>query len=369
MQLNVKVFANLFRAILLLFIIATIAIVLLWKYNKPAIDNFQNYLIAKYTAYYQDEFNQCLALLNEDNTEGIKAVEEFLATTKNIKRQDRIYPLKREAYARISKALSEKGDRAGASKWLEQWVALDERDIKAQYSLASLMIGTSDLSKKGAIKLKALHQKVPATRLYTELNIDVLLTNKRYADAFLLLETFIATSESLAQKKWQVFWSTGNSFNVSQSVKIIPSYGADNSMEMMFHLPPGVTKVRIDPPPSVPLVISNLNATRTAPMLDRQLEIARLPLTLHQMKLSGASLTSSSEKDPSFAWDIPNPLKDNITAWLLTANVQVTLPPLYTRLLRPDIAELIKSELLDRGEHAALQRFTLLFAQQSGLSL
>lgn len=369
MRLNLTVFANLFRAILLLFIIATIAIAILWKYNRPAIDNFQNYLVAEYTAYYQDEFNKCLALLKEDNAKGIKALEEFLVSNKNIKRQDRLYPLKREAYARISKALEEKGDRVGAINWLEQWIAIEKRDIEAQYYLASLMLGTSGLSEKGAIKLKALHQKVPTTKLYTKQDIDTLLNNKRYADAFLLLETLIPTSESLTQKEWQVFWSTGDSFNVNQVVKILPSYSADKSMEMMFHLPPGARKVRIAPPPSIPLVISNLHATKTLPMSDRQLEITSLPLTLNQMKLSGALLQSSGEKVPSFGWNIPSPLKDDITIWNLSANVHVTLPPMHQRLFRTDIAEQINSELMERKELAALQRFNLMLAQQSGLSL
>ena len=137
---------------------------------------------------------------------------------------------------------------------------------------------------------------------------------------------------------------------------------------MTFDLPPGVKRIRIDPPPLIPLVISNLRATQTTPISNQQLEIARLPLMIHQMEQYGTFLQSFGGNDPYFAWDIPNSPRENIkTAWHLTASVQVVSPILYKNFLRPNIAKLVKSTLLERGDSAAFQRFTLMLDQQTGL--
>lgn len=362
-----KIFANLIRATLLLMAVFAILVSIVWVYEKPVVDKLENEIKDRYLAYYQAEFDRCKEQLNSDGPKGVKAFEEFIESIQEIKKQDRLFPLKRQAFRLIADAMSEREDRANELRWVQRWAAYDERDVEVQLRLALLMTESPDLREEGIKRLANLYLKIPENKGVTERYAEALFKNKQYADAFLTIEKLVLKSASLTQRSWQVFWSTGEKFNADQKVTVIPSYNADNSWEMMFDLPPGVRKIRIDPPSSVPLVIANLRATRTAPIPTQQIEIARLPLKLHQMEQYGVLLHSSGGKDPFFFWDVPNFLAtDNMTSWQLSAVVRAAPPPMYRNLFRPDIAEKIRSTLLSKGDREAFQRYTQMFRQQTG---
>jgi hypothetical protein len=136
-------------------------------------------------------------------------------------------------------------------------------------------------------------------------------------------------------------------------------------LSLTLNVPPGANRIRIDPPPFLALTISNLSLLRTASSSEEQGIIDKLPLNVNRIFLNGDDLqTSSRSNDPYLYWDLPESLiSDKKTSWIFTASVRLAPPSILVDLLKPDIAELVKGNLLAKGDRAALQRFVLRLEQ------
>ncbi len=104
---------------------------------------------------------------------------------------------------------------------------------------------------------------------------------------------------------WQIYWTTEKRFSPYQSKKVFPNINENNILSLSFNLPPGVRKLRIDPPSFTrftlfrPEIISQGQAGQTSSKL------WEIPLGLNHMGKKDDKLEITEDEDPYFYWDMP----------------------------------------------------------------
>ncbi|WP_321531221.1 hypothetical protein [uncultured Desulfuromonas sp.] len=354
---TIKRCAHVFRVLLLSFTFVALGVVGFWIFSPTQVDSFGRRVVKKYEKYHREKFNRCESLLALNGEAALGCFEECLNEVNEIKNGDRLAPCKRRAYELMAAALDEAGNYSEELSWIEKWIAFDGRDVNALVRRALVKRKIPGLKEEGTEELRTLYQMVPGTK---EVSINYacsLLEEKKYFDAFYVVDDFLNRPENSVADGWQMFVDTGKSFNAAQCSNLTPDVRQEGRLNFKLRLQPGVTKIRIDPPPYMMLEISCpelVSAAASAP----QLEFFDLPLGFNQVVRCGDFLQTSGENDPYFFWALPeSSISTREAIWSFSVRVKKVLPADIDILFTPSVSETLENTLLKNGKAELLARF------------
>jgi len=365
----IKRTTNVLRGILLAITAVALIVAVLWVYGKLQIDTIDHNIIRTYTNRSKNNFDSCQQLQKVDFVAGLVCFEDFFERVDKVKRGDRLAPFKRQGYQQVADTLCRSGNYAGALEWVKRWVEFDGRDFNALVSQALIKMELPNLKDEGEKELNGLYQWVPEAKIVAAKYTLSLLKIGNYYEAFRVVDNFLNKPGNPVEMGWRVYWDTGNSFNAQQHSGLIPEIQEGNILSFRFQLQPGAKRIRIDPPPYLPLIISSPEIRKKLSESSIKLKVFKLPLYLNQVVQNGEHLRTASGNDPFFYWSIPDSLVSaQMSTWIFTAKVEKGLPADFNALLTSSVAEKVKIALLKNGESETLQRFNLMLAQKTDFS-
>lgn len=265
--------------------------VALWAtatYTPERIDSFGRDLIQHYVDRHADRQIGVLKALDQGSTE---AAFDLLDDWQQIFKGDRLYPLKRMVYIKLSDQLDAADRGSELAMLAEQWMAEDDRDIAARaYSWQAL---TKDPATKdtGVAGLVAELAKFPNSPTLRWLHEAVVLSTLSVEEQ----NNYWAEQQTKADPAWQVFWDTGAGFSARQSTSAIAPIREQNSeWSVSVEIPASSINLRLDLPSESRMRLSELtlSAGQGRTLLDTK------TLKTHMLKPQGDWLQTSGGNDP-----------------------------------------------------------------------
>lgn len=128
-----------------------------------------------------------------------------------------------------------------------------------------------------------------------------IMDNDYMAESFV---DFLNTLKKPPEKKWSVFWDTGNGLNENQKKNIIPRLKKENVIRFSLSLPGGLKLLRLDLPPGSQFSMADPVFTVRRLLKKENFRLSSLPILVNQMKrVNDAGFLSNGCDDPLLIWD------------------------------------------------------------------
>lgn len=360
----IKLTGLLTRIILVIGFFLAIGTLLLWQFGEKWINRFDAYIINKYQEYYELRLSEAVTEISNKTEEGQILLEQLINDLDGIQKRDRLEHLKRSAFAKMVKTLKATGKRDQALAWAERWTKFDGLDLYAQLELSRLLYDIPERRKEGLELLDDLYRKLPESSLIAGEHAKRLYESGDMVGAFLSVYNIYQIQDSLSGHFWQIFWDTGLGFNESQRKDVMPLVDANGNLTISIEILRGVKKLRIDPPISSRIVISDPKLIRNDSGQDHVLNICNESLGLSEMTHNGMELITTGGNDPYFYWTLPTKF-DGSTAYKgrITARVEEAFPEVMLRISKLADAEKIALQLEIMENQEAAKQLRILVAK------
>lgn len=372
---SLKTFLNFIRLLLLLGVIAAVAMWALWQTQTTQINDFGEKVAKHYTWQYQSDYNAAINNLDDEGTSDLDPLRAFLNSLENVRKSDRLDPLKRRALRRMIDELRIREENREALSWTERWLALDERDVAGLVTHAELLTSLPDRRAEGLQAFAALHHKLPELEIVSSPYVTALVNTASepgdLATAYSIFDplanSYINIQSELAELKWEVLWDTGKSFNGKQKQIILPSVDQESLISFTFEIEPGVKRLRIDPPIKLKARYSDMqiNLLSTSPTISA--DIVDLNLKVNQLELEEDVIIAQGSGDPYFYFETPEGYAaDKKSRWRFDVVASKRFPEALSPLLTADAAKEILADLKAKGDSSAMLRYLRLYESQHG---
>ena len=360
----IKRVGNLARIILVIGFFLALGMLLLWQFGEKWITQFDAYIINKYQGFYEVRLSEALTEIASKPEEGKVLLEKLMSDLDDIQKRDRLEHLKRSAFAKLVETLKATGQRDKALAWAEKWTKFDRLDLYAQLELSRILYDSPERRKEGLALLEDLYRKLPESSLIAGEQAKRLYESGDMVGAFISAYNLYQNQDSLSGHYWQIFWDTGLGFNEAQRKDVMPLVDANGNLTISIEILSGVQKLRIDPPISSRIVISNPKLIRNDGSRDHVLDICNESLGLSDMTQNGMELITTGGNDPYFYWTLPNEF-DGSTAYKgkIKARVEEAFPEVMLRISKLSDAEKIASRLEIMENQEAAKQLRILVAR------
>jgi len=347
------------RLLLLLMSLLALSIAFSWRSNRSIVRRIDAYIIRSYTNKRELQLKEAnLFIAAGQNQEAIKVLENFIEELRDIRKHDRLDPIKRIAMAKLVQLYITMNDFNQALRLLETWIAFDERDLFAQVELAELLGRIPGRATDGVRIITDHYEKVPTFLPVVDAYINLLLDNDQNTEALLVSYRYAKATEILIPKRnWELFWDNGSSFNAKESERITPIRDKDGYITISYLLPKGqIKRVRIDCPAGMRLRIKHSMMNFNDGSNEVSFLLKDVVLGHHDIILTVEDDLVTNGKDPYFYFDVPEGIGNNEQVKVVFRAKVLIRPPerLNTLLLDSKVRKQIVSSLSDRDENEAV---------------
>jgi hypothetical protein len=356
------------RVVLLVITLFACAVFLLWQFGGPWINQFDTFVVKTYNGYYQKRLNRGISEASKDPKQGVVLLEQFLAELSEINKLDRLDRIKREAFKSVVQVLDNEGKTEEALVWAERWVEFDGRDLFAQVSRAKLMRKIPMKIEEGWSLISEWYRKIPNSSLIANEYAEYLVGRGQIPDAFLAAYRAFEKQDSIKEQGWQIFWDTGKNFNAGQMKNVLPSIDAYGKLSLILDVPPGVIRVRIDPPMNSRIILLNPVVIYGKKDQETKYSLLDKPVGLWHMVRTGKTLVTTGGNDPYFYWDISE-VKTPGEKIVFSSTVELSPPQVIEKILTQPNLDTVERELINRQELGAAKLFYVLSERQRNLEL
>ncbi len=265
--------------------------------NKALYVKLGTYLIAKHQAPFQHDYSEALESLNLGNAEpAIRTLEDW----QEVKKGDRVFPLKRTLLLKLADFLHKENNIAQLLTWTREWQSLDNRDISARAFYFEALRLTPEFHAEGVEGIASAYQQFPANPRLSRFYADTLRAAGDTATADKIHKSKIA-NQLLG---WELFWDTGQGFNgIEKSAVDVKAADDGARFTIEFTLPANTLRFRLDLPPQSEIGISDLDIR----IDDQALPFVTANLELVMMHFNNGLLISNGERDPYIIFNIKYP--------------------------------------------------------------
>ncbi|MBV1884521.1 MAG: hypothetical protein KUG82_22970 [Pseudomonadales bacterium] len=330
---------TLINATLLLVSLAAAATWVTWSYSPNAVNQFDTYIITRYTAHYLTKLNAAKDQLKRSPQEGIALVQSLADDISKSVKLDRLDPVKRESFKVIVQHYRGVGESRLEMKWAKKWTEFDPQDLEAQLAYALAFYASKGEKQSGLTPLIKLYSRAPNIEMIQwplfmvalrhvaigPIDSDPVDSGPVDSDPMALETTALDIIDALLNRNigsdsnvnWEVFWDTDQGFQPNNSKKIIPYKGDHNTLSSSLSLPKGTQRIRIDPPPNKAWTLKTIRMEYvfTHHTLENDLLVANTPLSeitlqLNDLERKKDSLRILKGSDPYFFFTTPSDLKN-----------------------------------------------------------
>lgn len=344
---------------------------LLWVFAADAVHALDRYVVARHTAPWSEQFDEAKALLATDPDAAIRRLDSLLHRLREVRKGDRLEPIKRSALETITALLRKRGQSEAGFAWADEWVRFDDRDLNAQLARVQLLGMLEGRGDEASEAFRNLYEKVREVPMISHAYVeDRLAKGDRDAAIRAVLESLVPYDLTV-RRDWQVFLRGGGSAKEA-SFAVTPTIDGDRSLALRFSVDAGITIVRIDPPTDVDLLLTNLRLVVRDGDLERRMVLGGLDLSPTQMTQDGDLLTTSMQPDPRFIVRLPEPVRSDATSLEFLCTIGRPLPKFFEELLASAESMDLETKLAAAGEAVLVDRLRLArvdAARRSGLSV
>ena len=356
------------RILLLSITLLACATFVLWQFGGAWVDRFDNFVVKTYQGYHQKRLNHAVSTASKSPKEGVVLFEQFLGDLSEIHKLDRLDRVKRTAFEAIVKVLNNADRSEEALAWAERWAEFDNRDLFAQVWRAKLMRKSQSKLEEGWLLISELYQKVPHSSLIVNEYAEYLIGRKEYTSAYLTVYKAFKKQDSLTGQAWQMYWDTGDDFHAVQMKNISPVIDANGMLSFKLDLPPGIIRLRIDPPMNSRINIVNPMLVNNKVDQSRGFTLLDNPLGLSQMIKVGNRLVTTGDNDPYFYWNMAG-VKVSVEKLFFVCTVEETPPDVLEKIIRESDFDAVESDLLEQQEQEAAKVFRVLSEKQRSVAI
>ncbi len=346
--------------IFLLFLMSLMAITIayIWIFNPLVIRNLDAFVISRYTSKTKSQLHQANTLIakgkDEDALRILKSITEEL---KDIKKQDRLAPIKQKTINKIVQVYTKRKEFKDALKWLDIWLAFNDRDLVAQVKRAKLLTKIPGREMDGEKIISELYDKVPMFHDVVFSHIDILIKNRKYTEAYLAAYNYSTSLDlQIADMNWEVYWDTGKNFNRSQKKKVNPTRDNFGYLNFSTIIPRGSLKhFRIDYPSNVKLLISNATISFDDSVQKSSLLLENLVVRWNNIISSDKGIFLTDGQYPYLYFEVPEGMGINGEVKIIfRAKISAAIPKKLSNLLSDSkIRDNILNDLFAIGDYEA----------------
>lgn len=317
------------RFLLLIISLLAIWIIYVWIFKPSIVRDLDANLVSNYMEGYELLLHKADSLITKGEIENaIINLEILLEEIKDIKKHDRLDPIKRVTLEKLAQMYIQKGDLNQALILLETWVAFDENDLFAQVELAQLLNKIPGRKLDGLKIIEEYYEKVPTFTPIVDTYINLLLDKGEKTKALLATYRLSKAVENLVDKlNWQIFWDDGSGFNIKQSATIQPKWDSNGLINVSYLLPKGLIKrFRIDIPSYMRLNLVNSSIYFQEGSKEVSILLSEVLLRHHHVNLTLEGNIVTNGKDPYFFFNIPEGMGMNAQVKIVF-RAKVLIPP------------------------------------------
>lgn len=362
--------ANIGRAVLLVMFCFFVAVFVIWSAAPHWVNYIDNLIIAKYTEKYDERLENAKRAIQHERAEaGVDLLIDLINDLNKIQKLDRLDPVKRRAFDQLIQVLKRQNRLESALYWAEKWIDFDNKDLFALTQRTKVLYSITERRDEAKRLISDLRKQLPESRVVFDTYYQILLKEKRIAEAFLAFLEFSEIRESSKISAWIITMDVGNGFDDGRRQEILPYLLRGKKMELSFDLEAGVRQLRFEPSlqsyqslECPELFFQQHNGRNT------RVELKSLPIDYHNMEFEYNALKVFSDGDAHFTWQVPEKWQEVRLTITLTAGLTHPYPEYIIRLLTsPDAQELEKS-LLTMGEEEAVNQLAKMRKDISGSS-
>jgi hypothetical protein len=346
----------------LLMVVSSFGILMLltFLFYPSLVNSLGQKIVASYVASYQLESSAILKI--ENDSEQIFSLEKQLVDLQDIKKGDRLAPIKRVYLEKVSNLYFKEKNYPKAMEWALVWMSFDDKDLFANIRYISALYEQPEYRSEARAQLNKLLVKVPESAMISKLGVQYSIANTGLLDAVTIALNHVDASYPNYAQNWQIFWDTGDGFKAGQSALIYPTIHSDYAVTFDVDLPKGVKKIRLDPPPN-----SNYEFRQfTMNWNDRALILQNQPLKLHHMEIKTGVLRTSGGGDPYFSWTVEDAFSSVVQKVSFSFDISPALPDWTDQFVSGKLAAKARNVLAESANTELLQQ--LLSLQKKSVS-
>ena len=347
---------HLIRFLLLIISLLALATIYVWVFNLALVKKADTAIIANYIDKSKLQLREANKFIAKDkNEDAIKSLKNLLEKLKDIKKKDRLAPIKQDVLNNIVQVYIKRNDLDQALKWVNACLIFDDRDLVAQVERAKILNKIPERQFESINILQKICDKVPTFSAAVNAYVDILIDNKRNTEAYLIAYKYASALETkIDDREWEIFWDTGRNFNASQKRKVNPTWDTSGYLNISVTIPKGnIKRFRVDSPAWMKLRIMDAAFNFADSVQQSSLLLKNVIVRSHDIISSEKGVLVTDGIDPYFYFDVPKGMGMNGEVKVVfRAKVSIALPHRLNVLLNDTKAvEKIVNDLLDKKKN------------------
>ena len=241
--------------------LATIAV---WIAYPGLVHALDERLKASYVGAQEEQLQRITEGLDDPAVGGdLRALQRLLDDLREVRKRDRLAPIKRAALHLLGQQHQAAGNTAGALAAYADMIELDDKDIEARIERASLLYEIPERRSQGEELITALYRRIPSAPIVAQRFLEVAADRRDLGAATRAAYDIYATSRSRLQLEgWRLFWDTGEGFSAASVLHARPQGMIENRLTLAARIAAELETLeafRIDPPAGVCIVLSAIS--------------------------------------------------------------------------------------------------------------
>ncbi len=321
-----------------------------WSTKSPRIDTFGDYFFIRYYKHFDRRFSNAIDTLKVNEDKGIAMLEKLMSDLESIQKLDCLDHIKREGMKMLSGIFEKRSNLDGAMKWADKWVDFDDKDLYGQVHKARLMCQIADSRNAGKQLLANLYQKVPEAKVVVNAYSQMQIADGNSGEALWAQLRLLNFQKRLMSQKWEIYWTFSDVFTPEDSRKVIPSVDNNSILSLVFDVPQGIRKMRLDIPPSAEFLMSYPTLTIKNGEDFTELELWKFNLKMYDILQNNHILEVIQGEDSYFYWEMPERTIEASGSFIFKTNVFHKINKVLLQLYTSESIRSLKREIADRGD-------------------
>ncbi len=289
------------RWVLMASFASAVTCVYAWNVVPDAIDRFGARVVERYTADADRKLAHARSAAADRGVDGLSAAVAFATELSTIQKMDRLDGHKKDTLDVIVRTYAGAGDSPAALRWVEHWLAFDDRDLDAWLWKARVLSHVAGREEEGSQLLESLYRRLPEVSSIAHEYFAMLCGRGRFVDALEVVDHHMSRQYGSRDACWRVYWDLGHGFSEAQSRKITPVAAPDGTRSFVFQIAGDPRRIRFDPPPSSRLMI----AVPEIRLPGRTIALGHADLVTNDVSRDGNTWITGGGTDPFLDWEVP----------------------------------------------------------------
>lgn len=272
-----------------------------WNVVPDEIDRLGARIVERYTADADRKLANARSAAAARGCDGLSAAVAFATELSTIQKTDRLDGHKKATLDLIVRTYAGAGDYPDALRWVEQWVAFDDRDLDASLWKGRVLSQLPARKDEGSRLLESLYRRLPEVSSIAHEYFAVLCARGQFVDALAVVDHHMSRQYGSCDASWTVYWDLGHGFSEAQSKGITPAAGPDGMRIFAFEIGGDARRIRLDPPPRSCLRISDPEIR----LPGATVALGHADLVTNDVSRDGNTWITSGGTDPFVDWEVP----------------------------------------------------------------